>query len=371
MRIAVVTAMEAGVEKAYAINTINMVQGFAKLGHDVTIVSFRHRDGRLPYETLKTQYDVRQQIRWIQMPRRFRGELIDVDRRFALMALTQLWRIRPQFVFVRNYIAPIISARWGFPTVSETHAHIDNRTPPFLKMIEATKEHEQFRYLITISEVLSDHYQTLGVSEEKMLVLPTGVDVDRFTQSDSLSPSPYQHDKPNIVYVGHLYDYKGIPTILETANQCPEYNFHLVGGLDRDITAVRSRIEEMSLSNVVLHGYQPQANVPAYLWHADVLLLPPSLNHASARWTSPVKLGEYLASGTPIVVSQIPAMEDWLTEKEVMFFQPDSAESMAKAIHTTLNETSQTQLRTQAGLKLAQTFSYRQRAQTILEMCGF
>lgn len=371
MRIAVVTALEAGVEKAYAINSINMAQGFAKLGHDVTLITFRHQKGRQSDEALKAQYDIRQPIRWIQMPRKFNGKLINVDRDFSLMALTQLWRVKAEFVYARNYIAPVITARWGIPTVAESHAHVDNRTPPFLKMIVGTTQHEQFRYVITISNVLSEHYQLLGVPTEKMLVLPTGVDVDRFARPEILLPSPYKHDKPNIAYVGHLYDYKGIPTILETAKLCPDYQFHLVGGLDRDIQSVQSRIDADNLHNVTLHGYLPQSQVPAYLWHADVLLLPPSLDHPSARWTSPVKLGEYLASGIPVVVSRIPAMEDWLTDNEVLFFQPDSAGSMAEAIQHTLQHTDETQARIQAGLTLAGEFSYRRRAQIILEKCGF
>lgn len=370
MRISVVTALEAGVEKAYAINSINMAQGFAKLGHDVTLITFQHRDGRRSDQVLHDQYDIRQPLRWIQLPRKFRGKFINPDEHFSYMAFTQLWRVKPDFVFARNYIAPIISARWDIPTVAESHAHVDNRTPPFLKMIAATQQQKQFRYLVTISDVLSEHYQSLGVPSDKMLVLPTGVDMNRFTRPDVLPASPYTHDKPNIAYVGHLYDYKGIPTILETANLCPDYKFHLVGGLQRDIDALRARIDELHLSNVILHGYQHQSNVPPYLWHADVLLLPPSLNHPSARWTSPVKLGEYLASGTPIVVSQIPAMIDWLTNNEVMFFQPDSAHHMATAIRDTLSNGQVSQARVQAGLQLAQSFSYQRRAQIILEKCG-
>jgi len=371
VRIAVVTSSEAGVEKAYAVNTFNMAQGFAKLGHDVTLITFVHRDGRWSDEELRQQYDIRQTLRWIQLPRKFRNNFISPDRPFAIMALLQLFRLRPDFVFVRSYTAPILSARWGFPTVTESHAHTDNRTLPFLKMIEATQQHKQFRYIVTISDVLSEHYQSLGVPPDKMLVLPTGVDIDRFTRPDKLSSSPYRRDKLNIAYVGHLYDYKGIPIILETAQQCPDYRFHLIGGMPKDINRLKQILSERQLDNVILHGFKPQEDVPNYLWNADVLLLPPSLNHPSARWTSPVKLGEYLASGTPVLATRIPALEDWLTDDHVTFVQPDSADAMTQGIRRILSNKQSTKRKIDNGLQLAHDFSYRRRAQIILERCGF
>ena len=370
MRIAVVASMEAGVEKAYAINSINMAQGFTKLGHDVTLITFAHREGKRPLDELRQQYDIRVPLHWIQLPRVFRKRFISPNLPFASMALLHLWRLRPDFVFSRSYIAPVLSAKYGFPTVAESHAHTDNRTQPFLKMIEATGRYSQFRYLITISDVLSQHYQSLGVPQEKMLVLPTGVDIDRFTRPENLPPSPYATDKPNIAYVGHLYDYKGIPTILETAQLCQDVHFHLMGGLPQDIERVQLVIKEQNLVNVTLHGHKPQSELPPYLWNADMLLLPPSLDHPSARWTSPVKLGEYLASGTPVIATRIPALEDWLTDEQVTFIAPDSPPAMAQAITAGLSNPQQVQQKSERGIQLAQEFSYRVRAQTILQKCG-
>ena len=371
MRIAVVASMEAGVEKAYAINSVNMAQGFAKLGHDVTLITFANRDGKRPLDDLIKQYDIRVPLPWIQLPRVFRKRFISADLPFALMAMFHLWRLRPDFVFSRTYIAPILSARYGFPTVVESHAHTDNRTPPFLKMIDAVTDYPQLRYLITISDVLSEHYQSLGVPSEKMLVLPTGVDMDRFSRPDTLPASPYPSNKPNVAYVGHLYDYKGIPTILETAKSCQDVHFHLIGGFPQDIERIQTRISEQNLLNVTLHGYKPQSEIPPYLWNADILLLPPSLDHPSARWTSPVKLGEYLASGTPVIATEIPALQDWLSDEQVTFIEPDSSSAMAQAIKSVLSNPEEAKQKSERGLQLAHEFSYRTRAETILKKCGF
>jgi glycosyltransferase involved in cell wall biosynthesis len=146
--------------------------------------------------------------------------------------------------------------------------------------------------------------------------------------------------------------------------------FHFVGGWQEDIDRQQQRAKELKLQNVVFHGLKPQVDVPNFLWHADVLLLPPSQHHRSAAWTSPVKLGEYLASGTPVVATDILALKDWLTDEEVEFVRPDCPEALARGISRLLSERSRVEQLRVAGLKKAQALSYEKRAEAILQYCG-
>jgi glycosyltransferase involved in cell wall biosynthesis len=113
---------------------------------------------------------------------------------------------------------------------------------------------------------------------------------------------------------------------------------------------------------------QPHKDVPPYLWHADLLLLPPSQHHPSAAWTSPLKLGEYLASGTPVIATQIPALQDWLTPEDVAFVPPDDAAALAQAITDLLNDPPKQQALSQNTRQKARTLSYTHRAETILSL---
>jgi glycosyltransferase involved in cell wall biosynthesis len=121
------------------------------------------------------------------------------------------------------------------------------------------------------------------------------------------------------------------------------------------------------LDNVVFHGLQPHADVPRYLWHADVLLLPPSRHHPSARWTSPVKLGEYLASGVPVVATDIPALRDALTDDVVQFVRPDDPNDLAQSVRRLLQDDSRVRQLSQSGREMAEQLSYQRRAQTVLD----
>jgi glycosyltransferase involved in cell wall biosynthesis len=285
---------------------------------------------------------------------------------FAILSFLIALFFRPELVFSRNYIFPWVTSKWGIKTVAESHAHPDNRTASFMRLVGATGK-GAFQAWVTISHTLANHYHSLGVPREKLIVLPDAVDLQLFQRPRELPPSPYSNSQPNVVYAGHLYDYKGIPTVLAAAAQLPEVHFHLVGGWSEDISRQKRRARELALENVTFHGLIMHSAVPTYLWHADVLLLPPSLNHPSADWTSPVKLGEYLASGVPVVATDISGLRNWLTEREAEFVQPDNVESLAEGIQRLLSDKQRARHLRQAGFEKAQELSYERRAGAILQ----
>ncbi len=376
MRIVVCSALEASSLWAHAINTVKMAHGFARLGHEVTIVCLDKAGGGTTDEELRSLYGLKAPIKWVKLPGRILRWSLKQQRQYALAALPFVLRERPGLVYARAYVLPALTARLGIPTVAETHAHMStlrNEAPnaigKFLFMLKATRL-RAFRGLITISERLAEDYFSLGVPRGKILVLPDAVDFDMFRRPETLPPSPYGSGKPIATYAGHLYDYKGIGAVLEAAGLLPEVSFHLVGGWPDDVARWKAEADRMKLANVAFHGMVPHSDVPPFLWHADVLLLPPSAKHPSAAWTSPVKLGEYLASGTPVVATEIPALRDWLSEDEVIFVAPDDGRALADGIRKALEGGDENVKMTEKALCKARSLSYKARAAKILDAIG-
>ena len=366
MKVLVACVFDAGSQWAHAINVVKMAHGFARLGHRVTIVCRRPSTGRVPLDALHRTYGLTERMRWVQVPRRVLGfRTHEYSRGLALMTLLAAFWARADLVYARGNLFPGVSSQFGFPTIAEKHTGIGATGPGFRLLVTAAR-HPRFLTWVTISDRLAAYYASQGVPTRKVCVQPDAVDLEQFERPRTPSPSPYSGG-PNAVYTGHLYDHKGVPTILEAAAQLPEVSFHLVGGWTDDISRQEALAEAHGLRNVTFHGLKPQADLPPYLWHADVLLLPPSRRHASAAWTSPVKLAEYLASGTPVVATRIPALEDWLTEDEVVFVSPDDGAALAGGVRAVLDEGEAARRRTAAGLQKARGWSYERRVTKILQ----
>lgn len=139
-------------------------------------------------------------------------------------------------------------------------------------------------------------------------------------------------DKQVALYAGHMYGWKGVSTLVEAARLLPGMAFVLVGG-----SAGEQNTLGVLPDNVVLVGQQPHALVAKYLAAADVLVLPNTkTSEESAQFTSPLKMFEYMASGTPIVASDIKSLREVLSEDTALFATPDDAQSLANALSATL-----------------------------------
>ena len=63
-----------------------------------------------------------------------------------------------------------------------------------------------------------------------------------------------------------------------------------------------------------------------------MLVLPNTASAISERFTSPLKLFEYLQLGRPIVASDLPALREVLTTETAVFVPPGDAPALAKAL---------------------------------------
>lgn len=371
LTIAVVSEIPLGSHRAHAINVVKTAGGFVRHGHRVTLLC------REP-EKSDAGLSIEQHLANYGEPS-IQAELIREDRsipgtpavRFAKAAIDRAISLGADVVYARHFEGSTTAAARGIPAILETHSHVSDERLEIRQAFDATMSRTHPLALIsTISPVLRDNYIARGANPSRVIIVPDGVDLDMFSPPvGDGHASPYASWKrPAIVYAGHLYDYKGIPTILRAAARLPEETFHLVGGLEDDLVRVRDAIERGRLSNVVVHGMVNHSDVPRYLWHANVLLLPPEADHPSAQWTSPVKLGEYLASERPIVASRIPGLTTWVNQPAVRWFEPGNDQDLAQAIRDSLSESARDkETRTAAARARARELSYASRAQSMLD----
>jgi len=361
MKISVISQLQPGSTRAHVINVIKTAGGFERLGHDVTVYCLGPLDG---YEDDPGSMYGEYGLRWRFAPE---GEESEDGEAFGRWAADASMGDGAEFVYGRSFWGPLFSARGGVATVMESHAHVGSENPLLDRVLRMTQDCEAMRAVVTIGRVLVDDFVGRGAERSRVHVVADGVDFELF---DGAVGREFEGFGPHVVYAGHLYDYKGIPTVLEAAGLSGGVQFHLVGGVVEDIDRTRNRIGRMGLGNVRLHGFVEHARVARWTKGADVLLLPPSALEASKDWTSPVKLGEYLASGAEMVVSRIPALVDVLDGEPVVWFEPDDAGSLAEAVEVAVGRVGDDAGRMRRR-EMARGLSYAARAGRILEAAGF
>ncbi len=215
---------------------------------------------------------------------------------------------------------------------------------------------------------LHEHY---GFAEARMIWQPNAVNVAQFARSESVEEARAELGLPAgrtiALYTGHLFGWKGVHTLAEAAARLPESVYvYFVGGTAEDRAALQGFVGEHRLPRIEFVEHQPHERMPLFMRAADVLVLPNTAKEEASRLeTSPVKLFEYLASGRPIVASDLPSLREVVSEKEVAFFNPDDAQDLAKVIGETLNNKSETEKRVVAASELAKKHSWEARAKAI------
>ena len=195
-------------------------------------------------------------------------------------------------------------------------------------------------------------------------VAPSAVDTELFTRSWSGG------DSHTVVYVGTLQFWKGLDTLLRAMSLTPALRLRIIGdGNEKERAEVRRLVRELGLeTRVELAGRLPQHQLPAAIAGAAcaVHALPPE--HAiAARFTSPLKLFEYMALGLPIVASDLPSVREVLANGvNARLFEAGKPEALARALNEVCTDRALAgRLSAQAG-KDAQKFSYEARARILL-----
>ena len=179
---------------------------------------------------------------------------------------------------------------------------------------------------VTITRGLADDLLSRFGPRSQLAVVPDGVR----GPVEAWEPPP-RWDR--VAYAGHLYPWKGVDVLLQAIALAPHVTAIVVGGHPQE--ADRSRLESLAaalgiVDRVEFTGQVAPASVPPFLRRAGILVLPNTATAASARFTSPLKLFEYMAAGRAIVASDLPALREVLQhEANALLVPPNSPDAIA------------------------------------------
>lgn len=210
--------------------------------------------------------------------------------------------------------------------------------------------------------------QEFGLPPERTLHKPCPVDTAMFridmSRDEARKILGVPVEETIIVYTGQVIFWKGVDTLLAShAFLRPKEKIYvIVGGDDGVIEEFKSKHREANAENVKVIEKQVHKDIPLWLKAADVLALPNTARGYNSKYnTSPVKLFEYMASGRPIVASDLPSIRNILDESTAWFFEPDNPESFAKTVRTALEKSRESQEKAQRAAQESEKYDWKNR----------
>ncbi len=187
--------------------------------------------------------------------------------------------------------------------------------------------------VVAISAGIKDELVRQGMPAGRVLVAHDGIDLQSFADAPSKDEARRRLKLPPgkkiAMYIGRLDGWKGTDTLFKASVVLPkDVQVVVIGGEQGQVEALR-----VAYPHVLFLGFLPYRDIANNEAAADVVVLPNTARDMTSRkYTSPLKLFSYMASGVPMVVSDLPSLREVVSEKEAFFFKPDSAESLTSSI---------------------------------------
>lgn len=239
----------------------------------------------------------------------------------------------PDVVHAHVYVGGLV-ARWAFPrlpiVLTEHHSGVARGEL-------SRTDHEIAKRAFRSADLIAPVSGSLAKAIERFPhvgpidIIPNAVDTTRFTAKSVSTRST----ESSLVFVGGLTPIKGVDTLIrafgKVLTERPEATLDIVGdGPDR--LKLERLVREHGLeASTQFSGHCDRDTVAMKLRAADLLV--------SASWWEnlPGVQLEALASGTPVVATSVGGVPELITHDTGTLVPPGDSDSLARAIHQTLD----------------------------------
>ncbi|MEZ0075711.1 glycosyltransferase [Planotetraspora sp. GP83] len=193
---------------------------------------------------------------------------------------------------------PVVQTFHALGTVKRRWQGTSDTSPPTRIAIERDVGRRVDAVIATCSDEVKE-LAAMGVSSDRVAVVPCGVDLDLFRPDGPAAP---RGSRPRVLSIGRMVPRKGVDTVVRAMRQIPDAELVIAGGAPGDEEVVRLRTLATGYGlggRVRLIGSVGRTEVPALMRSADVL--------ATVPWYEPFGMVplEALACGVPVIASAV------------------------------------------------------------------
>lgn len=354
---------------AYTNRVFSFLRGFSELGVDTEVVFLAPDTDR---STVQVQFPhINYKYMWETMP--FSNRIIN-----KLAEECNGWKfsrmLKPgDVVFLTNFgnIFFRVIRKKGVKVIHEKTEHPDVYSFKGFNLARYKREVPKVDGLFVISTALRDYFASLGVDKTKIEIVNMTVDCNRFAGLIKQPTEKY------IAYCGTASNNKdGVDELIKAFSIVhqthPEVKLYIIGKTpDKDdVSGNLKLIKDLGLQDVIVFtGIVSSSNMPQMLKNATILALdrPDSLQ---AKCGFPTKLGEYLLTENPVVVTKVGDIPLFLQDgQSALLAEERNPEEFASKLIWVLEHPSEAAEIGKKGAKIALSeFNYLNETKKILNV---
>lgn len=308
-----------------AVHIEEMIAAMRGLGHEVRVVA----------PSVGEEGEMGNNVGWVHslkdaLPKAI-YELLELA--YSLVAYRRLKAatidFKPDFVYERYNLfllsGAMIKWRFGIPLLLEVNAPLVHERSQHsgglaLRWLARWAEGKAWRsadYVLPVTKVLGRYVEEYGVPEERISVIPNGINEAHFTSAPDQEAAKHQlglSGRLVLGFTGFVREWHGVDRVIRwlAGPQAPSNAFLLVVGDG----PVRNDLETLAKNlgvddRIQFTGVVDRSKVPQHVAAFDIALQP-----AVTDYASPLKMMEYLVLGKAIVAPREPNLLEILTDKD-------------------------------------------------------
>lgn len=304
---------------------------------------------------------------------------------FFWQVLFALKKGRYDAVLVRNLklAGRLLENKIGIPVFFESH-EIFSQSFVESNGLVSKKNRQKYKYLKDVeSRVYRDIAGIFAITRPladditaqydevsaRCWVVPDGVDLPLAERHRMQNAQRNLQDEVKLLYLGSLHKWKGVHHLLHAMCMIENATLIVAGGTDDAISDLQLMAKNLGVDkSVTFIGWVDPLKRFELISSVDICVLPLSSTSIGARYTSPLKLFEYMAMGKPVVAPRVPSILDVLTLQEFgdFLFNVEDSVDLARVVNRLINDSV---LRRKYGADLellAKKYSWDNRVATMI-----
>jgi glycosyltransferase involved in cell wall biosynthesis len=303
-----------------SLQIIKTCESLSRYKHDVTLIKPGTGNKKISlkkYYGLKHNVNVKEFDSFNSFPRGYKFYM------YCFYCLFYILNKKDSITISRNYFICYLLILFKKKVILEIHhdINIEGRITKFIiKYLNFFNKNNLINIVAITNSVKNLFIKKYHVKASKITVLPSGSSI-RINRK----PKFCFNKRLKIGYFGSISSSKGINTLIRLSKIDKENDYYIYGGSKHDINNLKRKNNN---KNLFLKESLPYAGLSKIMIKMDILTIPYTKKVESAggvddisKYTSPLKLFDYLAVGKIIITSDLKVLREIVSSKNAYFIK--------------------------------------------------